>query len=80
MTWNSGPSLGGPDDPGTPDLDPLAPYRERWQIMSCRDEIAVVSALRRPTSSSLIYIVGYSAEDLAAKLADAERRDRGEES
>lgn len=71
--------------PNTPDLprlprdpDPLARFRARWNIDTARDGIHIWSALRKPSPSSLIYVVAHSRVELALRLSEIEvgQRDR----
>ena len=54
------------------DPDPLAPYRDRWNIQARRDDFLLVSAELQPTSHSLIYVVAYTGEELAKRLGEIE--------
>lgn len=47
---------------------PLERYRERWNIEIGRDGINLFSALRKPTATSIVYLVAHTSRELAALI------------
>lgn len=42
----------------------------RWNLASRRDDFAIWSAMRRPTRTSLIYVVSISPSELCRRLCE----------
>ena len=63
-------------DPTIPGFDPytrLARFRAAgWEIDDRRDNIAIYSALKRPSRTSLVYIVSHTIAELVLRIEAVE--------